>query len=65
MTPCKNCRKPLSRDEIALYKRLIYRGAEDDECICIKCLADKLNVSEAALFDKIDHFKKAGCTLFE
>ena len=65
MTPCKKCGKPLSRDEIALYRRMIYRGADESDCICIKCLADELKVSEAALFDKIEHFKKAGCTLFE
>ena len=65
MTHCKKCDKPLSHDEIALYKRMICRGAEESDCICIKCLADELKVSEAALFEKIDHFKKAGCKLFE
>lgn len=64
MTPCNNCKKPLEPDEIALYRRMIFRGAEDGECICIKCLAEKLKVSEEALYEKIEHFRKAGCTLF-
>lgn len=64
MTVCKNCKRELTRDEIALYKRLIFRGAEDDECLCITCLADQLHVGEDVLEEKAEYFKKMGCTLF-
>lgn len=64
MTPCKNCKRELTRDEIALYRRLIFRDAESQDCLCLSCLASQLRVSEGILTEKIEHFKKMGCTLF-
>lgn len=52
----------LSCDEIAIYRRLIYRDAE--EYLCKKCLARDLKVGEAEIEKKIEHFKSIGCTLF-
>jgi biotin operon repressor len=49
-------------DEIAIYRRLIYRDAE--EYLCKKCLAADLNVEEAEIDRKIEHFRSIGCTLF-
>ena len=49
-------------DEIAIYRRLIYRDAE--EFLCKKCLAEDMNVSETEIDKKIEHFKSIGCTLF-
>ena len=62
MTCCKKCDKMLLLDEIAIYRRLIYRDAE--EYLCKKCLAADLNVEEAEIDKKIEHFRSIGCTLF-
>ncbi len=56
------CNKRLLSDEIAIYRRLIYRDAE--EYLCKACLAQKMRVTEEEIERKIDHFKKIGCTLF-
>ncbi len=56
------CEKRLTADEIALYRKLIYRDAE--EYLCKACLAKKMRVTEEDLDKKIAHFKKIGCTLF-
>lgn len=64
MNLCVNCGNKLSLDEISLYRKLIYREADQHECLCIKCLARKLGVGEDALIKKIAFFKKIGCTLF-
>lgn len=59
---CVNCGRKLVRDEIALTRKLINRGAS--EFMCLTCLAARFNVSEDLLLEKIEHFKKQGCTLF-
>ena len=63
MTSCTACGRELTRDEIALTKKLINRGAES--FFCLSCLAEKFAVSEELLKEKIDQFRKMGCTLFE
>lgn len=62
MSLCKNCKKELLNDEIAIYKRLINRGAV--EFLCIECLAKRMEVDVSDIEEKIVHFKKMGCTLF-
>ena len=62
MNCCKECEKLLDRDEIAIYRRLIYRDAE--EYLCKTCLAKDLKVEKAEIEKKIEHFKSIGCTLF-
>lgn len=52
----------LSFDEIAIYRRLIYREAE--EFFCKNCLAAELKVDVAEIDKKIEHFRNIGCTLF-
>ena len=59
---CINCKRPLNHNEIALTRKLINRGAT--EFLCLTCLAERFNVSESLLLEKIEHFKKQGCTLF-
>ena len=39
---CRTCGAPLHDDDIAIYRKLVYRGAED--FLCIQCLADYFNV---------------------
>ena len=64
MAICNKCGKELHKDEKAIYKRLINRGAAEEELLCKTCLADKLAVSEAIIDEKIKHFREIGCTLF-
>lgn len=59
---CMVCKRKLERDEIALHKKLVNRGAH--EFMCITCLGNHFDVSEERLREKIQHFKDSGCTLF-
>ncbi|MBQ3488980.1 MAG: hypothetical protein IJA86_00130 [Clostridia bacterium] len=59
---CKQCHKPLKSDEIAIYRRLIHREAE--EFLCKECLARFLGVPTEVIDARIAYFKKIGCTLF-
>ena len=59
---CFKCGQILSADEIAIYKRMVNRGAK--ECLCIHCFAKEFSVTEDLIREKIEHFKKMGCTLF-
>ncbi len=60
---CTGCGSVLTKDECALHKKLINRGAT--EFLCIRCLAAHFNVSVESLYGKITQFKLTGCTLFE
>ncbi|MBQ8393431.1 MAG: hypothetical protein IJX51_06645 [Clostridia bacterium] len=62
MRGCIKCGAPLTADEIAIFKRLINRGATD--CECKKCLAVHLKIDPAEIDRKIEFFKRHGCTLF-
>lgn len=57
------CGKPLTRDEIAVTKKLINRGTT--EFYCVECLAHRFEVQPADILERIQHFKQTGCTLFE
>lgn len=60
---CYVCgKKPLTKDEIGLTKKIIDRNA--DSFYCMDCLADYLEVTVGELLDKIEEFKEEGCTLF-
>ena len=60
---CKTCGAQLCRDEVAVTKKLINRGAS--EFMCISCLAAYYGVAESAVQERIDYFRKQGCTLFD
>lgn len=59
---CDKCGKELTKDEIALTKKLISRNAI--EYLCIDCLASYLCTTTEALVEKIEQFKDEGCELF-
>lgn len=59
---CKYCGKELTKDEIALCKKLLGRNIE--EFMCIECLADYMDCSVEDLRIKIEEFKEQGCVLF-
>lgn len=60
---CKKCGMPLTRDEVAVTKKLINRGAK--EFMCYRCLAVWFEVPESAIRERAAYFKSTGCTLFE
>ncbi len=61
---CYICgKKPLSKNEIGLVKKIIDKKSE--RFYCIPCMADILEVTEEELIDKIEEFKDEGCTLFD
>lgn len=60
---CKKCGKTLSHDEVGLHKKMINRGAT--EFWCITCLAAHFGVTEDSLRERIEHFRKQGCLLFQ
>ena len=60
---CRTCGRRLTKDEIALTRKLVNRGAA--EFCCLSCLADHFQVSEDALREKIIQFREMGCTLFD
>ena len=60
---CMRCRKNLKSDEIALYRKLIWREAS--EYLCIECLAGDLSSTPERLNQLIDYFRtKQKCCLF-
>ncbi len=60
---CMTCGRELHPDEIAIYKRLVNRGAES--YLCISCLSAHFRVDESLIREKIRHFREQGCTLFD
>lgn len=63
MKICIACgKKPLSKDEIGINKKLL--GEQVENFYCMDCLADYLEVETQDLLDKIEEFKEEGCKLF-
>ncbi len=60
---CMYCEKILSKNSIALNKKLLGRNTK--KAMCITCLADYLGCDKEDLFVKIEEFKEQGCTLFK
>ena len=59
---CVGCTSTLRRDEIAITKRLVSRGAT--QFFCTGCLAQRLGVPVAAIEQKIREYREMGCSLF-
>ena len=65
MSNCIKCGKEnLEPDEIAIYKKMINRGAT--EFMCIDCLADYYQVSRKAIEERIKFYRESDtCMLFK
>ena len=63
MKKCIECGKSLTKDEIALNKKLINKNTK--QFLCLDCLSGFLNTDREILEDKIVQFKEEGCTLFQ
>lgn len=60
---CLRCGAGLCSDEKALYKKLVFRAAE--EFLCLDCLSAELNTTRSRLQSLIDYYHRTGiCCLF-
>ncbi len=59
---CRDCGQPLTKDEIALNKKLISPDVQQFQCL--NCMSESFDCSVLDLKIKIDEFKEQGCTLF-
>ena len=60
---CRSCGAPLLSDDLAIYRKLVNRGAED--FLCIGCLADYFKVPRETIEERIRYYRESGeCTLF-
>lgn len=59
---CCDCDKNLSKDEVALSRKMLGRNIES--FFCLECLAIFIECDVASLKEKILVFKEQGCTLF-
>ena len=59
---CVDCNKRLTKDEIALNKKMI--SLDIKEFRCLNCLSVSFGCDVEDLKIKIDEFKEQGCTLF-
>lgn len=56
------CSKELAFNDIGAHKKFINRGST--EFMCVHCLSKELKIPEKIIYEKINLFKKHGCTLF-
>jgi hypothetical protein len=59
---CNQCGGALSKDLIALNKKLL--GRTINKYLCLECLADYIGATTDELLIKITEFKEQGCDLF-
>ena len=60
---CKECNAELLADDIAIYRKLVFRNAE--EFLCIDCLAGRLSCTREDIEKIIQYYRDSGeCTLF-
>lgn len=59
---CMKCGRELTKDEIAMHKKTVNRGATS--YWCLDCLAEHFEVSRGFLEEKMRKLKEMGCTLF-
>ena len=57
---CARCNGPLTYNELGLNAK--FNAAR--EKLCIRCLAEKLGVTQQLLREKTEEFIRAGCTMF-
>ncbi len=62
MPECIKCGKQVSADEIGATRKMINRSAT--EFFCLSCLAERFDVKESLLHEKIEEWRAYGCTLF-
>lgn len=60
---CRECGAPLGSDDMAIYRKLVNRGAQD--FLCISCLANRFQCPREEIEKRIRWYRESGeCTLF-
>ena len=60
---CRQCGVELGSDDMAIYRKLVFRGAED--FLCIDCLAEYFKCPREEIEKRIRYYRESGeCTLF-
>lgn len=59
---CVDCNCDLTKDEVALCRKLM--GEETQDLMCLRCHADFIGCDISDLRVKIAEFKEQGCSLF-
>ncbi len=60
---CMRCDAKITGDEIALYRKIVFRGA--NQFLCLDCLAKDSSTTRNDLEKLIAYFHKTGiCSLF-
>lgn len=60
---CKDCAAPIFDDDIAIFRKLVFRNA--DEFSCIDCLAKSFGCTRTHIERLISYYRESGnCTLF-
>lgn len=59
---CIDCGKTITKDEVALSRKLI--DPDTEELYCLSCMSDNFGCTVDDLKVKIQEFKEQGCTLF-
>lgn len=59
---CKECKAPVTSDEVALNQRLL--GMQIGAFYCTDCLAGRLHTTSGRLRMLISRFKEMGCAYF-
>lgn len=62
MDTCMKCGKELTQLDRGAYRKFVNR--DSTSFLCKSCLAEKFGIEERVLDEKIEHFRKQGCTLF-
>lgn len=59
---CIDCGKTITKDEVALSRKLI--DPDTEELYCLSCMSENFGCTVEDLKIKIQEFKEQGCTLF-
>lgn len=60
---CMKCGAELCSDEMALYRKLVFRAAT--EYLCLDCLAGEMRTGRERLQSLINYYRRTGtCCLF-
>lgn len=60
---CHACGRTLTRDEIAITRKMVNRGSE--VFWCADCLAADFKMPVTEIFALMERFRAAGCSLFD
>ncbi len=62
MSVCKQCGKELTHNEMAAHLKFIDPTAK--EYLCRECIAAYFKVPPERIDEKIEQFRRLGCTMF-